>query len=342
MAKPGLREFFKRRKTLTIIIAFILVIILFFTGLFLSSGIPKVKEVTNYDSYTNNYINYYDKPLVSAHRAGAEIAPENTLMAFETCLNAPDYRVDILEFDLHVTADNVLILQHDPTLDRTSNSREYFGKKKVKVSEKTYSQLHNLNMAEYFQDKDGNYPYKGLRGKAIPDNLRVISLREVLEYTRSFEDYDLKYIIEIKNKGKLGEKAMDLLYEEITHFDIADKVIVGTFNRNVSQYIDKKYPSLTRSAGIWEVVDFYFSCIFNVDLSKKKYNFTVLQVPYMKVGINLGKKSIIDYAHYYGIAIQFWTVNKEKDMEHLISIGADAIITDCPDVAYAVVSKYTS
>lgn len=337
MAKQRIRKFIKKRKVLSIFLLSIFTIIFVFSALTLSSGIPKVKEVTNYSDYDNSYINYYDRALISAHRAGAEIAPENTLMAFETCLNAPNYRVDILEFDLHITADNVLVLLHDDTLDRTSNSREYFGKKNVKVSDKTYSQLRNLNMAENFQDNDSKYPYRGLRGDDIPENIRIISLREILEYTRSVVDYDLSYIIEIKNKGKLGEKAMDLLYDEIMFFDMADRVILGTFNKNVSDYIDDKYPSLTRSAGIMEVMDFYFSSIFNVNLHKKNYKFKVLQIPYMTIGVNMGKKSIIDYAHYYGIAVQFWTVNDAKKISHLVSIGADAIITDCPDVAYEVI-----
>ncbi len=338
MFKQRIRKFFKRRKVLSGFLVSILIIIIAFTALSLSSGIPKVQPVANYN-YQNKYINYFDRSLISAHRAGAEIAPENTLMAFEVCLNTQSYKVDILEFDLHITADNVLVLLHDGTLDRTSNSREYFNQKNVKVCDKNYAQLRNLNMAENFQDKDGSYPYRGLRGDAIPENVRIVSLREILEYTRSAVEYDLNYIIEIKNKGKLGEKAMDLLYEEIVHFDIADRVILGTFNKNVSDYIDKKYPSLIRSAGIAEVIEFYFCSIFNVDLSKKGINYKVLQIPYIPIAVNMGKKSIIDYAHYYGIAVQFWTINDAKKIDHLVSVGADAIITDCPDVAYEVIYR---
>lgn len=336
MLKQKCRKFFKRRKALGVTLLCILLVLVTFIGLSLSSGIPKVQEAFSYE-YDNDYIRYFDRTLIAAHRAGAEIAPENTMAAFQTCLGAHNYKVDILEFDLHITADNVLILLHDETLDRTSNAREYFGSRNIKASEKTYAQLKNLNMAENFKDKDGNYPYRGLRGNDIPDNIKIISLREILEYIRSVVDYDLRYIIEIKNSGTLGEKAMDLLYQEMVNYDITDKVIVGTFNKNVSDYIDDKYPSLTRSAGITEVLDFYYCSIFNVDLSKRNFKFKVLQIPYKDFGINLGKKSIVDYAHHYGIAVQFWTINKEKHIRHLVDIGADVIITDCPDVAYNVI-----
>ena len=83
------------------------------------------------------------------------------------------------------------------------------------------------------------------------------------------------YIIEIKDEGELGNKAMDLLYKELVYFDIVDKVIVGTFNKSVSDYIDMKYPMITRSAGIAEVLEFYYCSIFNVDLSKRILNISI-------------------------------------------------------------------
>ena len=53
--------------------------------------------------------------------------PENTMLAFESCMNSKDFNTDIFEFDLHITKDNKLILLHDDTLDRTTNAVEYFG-----------------------------------------------------------------------------------------------------------------------------------------------------------------------------------------------------------------------
>jgi glycerophosphoryl diester phosphodiesterase len=88
-----------------------------------------------------------------------------------------------------------------------------------------------------------------------------------------------------------------------------------------------------------EVLDFYFSCVFNVDISSKNYKFKVLQIPYKQFGINFGKKSIVDYAHHYGIALQYWTVNKERHLKHLVNIGADAVITDFPDLAYEIINR---
>ena len=55
---------------------------------------------------------------VAAHRGGAALWPENSLLAFR---NAVALGCDLLELDVHRTADGELAVIHDPTLDRTSD-----------------------------------------------------------------------------------------------------------------------------------------------------------------------------------------------------------------------------
>ena len=58
------------------------------------------------------------RSLVIAHRGGAGLWPENTLYGFE---RAVDLGVDVLETEIQSTADNILVLMHDSTVDRTTN-----------------------------------------------------------------------------------------------------------------------------------------------------------------------------------------------------------------------------
>jgi glycerophosphoryl diester phosphodiesterase len=58
------------------------------------------------------------KPYVMAHRGNRVACPENTLAAFQRAL---DEGADIIETDLHLTADGVFICIHDATVDRTTN-----------------------------------------------------------------------------------------------------------------------------------------------------------------------------------------------------------------------------
>lgn len=299
---------------------------------------PRVEEIKEYAG-DNKYITFTDKCLVSAHRAGGALAPENTLKAFENCLSAK-FEVDILEFDLHRTKDGEIILLHDDTLNRTSNAGEAFGDKKAYASEYTLAEIKSLNMGENFVAEDGSTPYKGLRGDDIPDDLRAVTLKEVLQYTESKRtDGSLKYIIEIKDDKATGERATDSLYSTLTDLSLLDRAIVGTFHGRITKYMDDTYPDFIRSSSIAEVLDFWMCYLFDIDLSKKNLGYEVMQIPYKLAFVNLGHKSIIDYAHKYGLAMQYWTINNPSDIQLLIERGADCIISDYPDVVGDVFEK---
>ena len=58
-----------------------------------------------------------------------------------------------------------------------------------------------------------------------------------------------------------------------------------------------------------------------------------------RLAANLGTAKVINYAHEHGIAVQYWTVNNEKDLAYLSQMGADCIMTDYPDRLYKIVSE---
>ena len=71
---------------------------------------PGTPVIVN-ENAQNPYINEYKNPDVSAHRSGAGIAPQNTLMAFEKVIEEKEtLGVDTFEFDVQITADGELIL----------------------------------------------------------------------------------------------------------------------------------------------------------------------------------------------------------------------------------------
>lgn len=299
-----------------------------------------------FEGVTNPYI-ADDVAMVSAHRAGSIVAPENTLNAFKLGIEEAatgGYTVDIWEFDLHITKDGELILLHDHTLDRTSNSRQVFGVKDARPEDYTLEQLRELNMGYNFE-LDGEYPFRDLAAADITaQDLRVCTLEEVLDYMSSDEATaaapaefgKFRYIIEIKNSGKLGEKAADILYDTLVEYGILEDVVFGTFNQNVTDYVDENYPDMLRSSSICEVLDFWFAYLTGADLSKRGVGYCALQIPYSKTISFLGTKGLIEYAHKYNIAVQFWTINESDDVEYLQSVGADCIMSDSPDMCYDV------
>ncbi len=308
-------------------------------------GISYTGEAEDYfGGEANPYISA-DGAMVSAHRAGSSVAPENTLHAFELGIEEATtggYKVDIWEFDLHITADEQLILLHDHTLDRTSDSEQVFGVKDARPEDYTLAELKKLNMGYNFE-LNGEYPFRDLTPEQVTDaGLDVCTLGDVLDYMESDEaraaapDGRFSYIIEIKNSGKLGERAADLLYAELASRGLLPYVVFGTFNQNVSDYVDAHYPDMLRSSSICEVLDFWLAYLTGADLSKRGVGYCALQIPYSSSISFLGTKGLIEYAHKYNIAVQYWTINEEEDMRHLQSIGADCIMSDKPDLCYSV------
>ena len=293
------------------------------------------KSLKQYDT-ANPFIT--GETAISAHRSGAGEFPEETLAAFRGCVENTDFQVDYFEFDLHMTADDILVLSHDSTLDRVSDAAAVFGAENVLVRDKTLAELKQLNMAAQFVNDAGETPYAALHGGDVPEELRILSLDEVLDYLTAAGDYH--YIIEIKDGGEVGLAAADQLYATLKMRGLLDRVIVGSFRDEVADHITANYPDMHRSASPEEVIQFYFSAL----TGKKDFacSYDVLQLPFgdaeSSYGINLGTTTVINFAHANNLAIQYWTVNSEEDMAYLSSVGADALITDYPDKAARVLS----
>ena len=298
--------------------------------------------VEAYPESDNPYITEYLDPDISAHRSGAGIAPQNTLMAFENIISQADtIGVDTLEFDVQITKDGELVLLHNLTYDDTSNAEEAFGRSNVFVSSITLEEAQVLNLGENFKGK-GDYPYRGLRGDDIPYNLRVVTCDQIIDYIEAnCGDKQYKYVIEVKSIGINGRKAVDKLYSIITERGLEDRTIWSTFAPDVSSYMVKNYPEIPRTADAIEAVQFYFYYRMGWDIQDVNPTYIALQIPYGENAfdnlINLGNREMVNYAHANNIALQYWTINNEGDVRHLTLAGADCIMTDYPQMAYETV-----
>lgn len=294
-----------------------------------------------FEGVENPYITEYLDPDIAAHRSGAGNAPQNTLMAFENIVEQGDNScVDTLEFDVQITADGELVLQHDLTYDSTSNAVEEFGKENVYVSSLTLEEAQVLNLGENFEI-DGEYPYRGLRGDEIPENLRVVTCDKVIDYVEAnCGGKEYNYLIEIKSIGEDGKRAVDKLYSIIAERDLIDRTTWSTFAPDVSGYMKSQHPEMPRTADAIEAVGFYLCFALGYDLADTNPSYVALQIPYIPAinGIlDLGTKEMLDYAHSYNIAVQYWTINNGEDVKRLTENGADCIITDYPEMAHQVI-----
>jgi len=131
--------------------------------------------------------------FVIGHRGAPRLAPENTIPSFKRAVEAG---VDFIELDVRVTRDDVLVIMHDPTVDRTTNGTG-------RVSELTLAEISELDAGSWFSDE-----YKGV---SVP------TLKSVFEEIGD----SVGYAIELKVKG-IEEKVVNLIRE----FDLVSNTIV--------------------------------------------------------------------------------------------------------------------
>ena len=325
------------KKTLIIIVIVILVLAILAGFLFWRVTRKTNAEAIATDNCTNPLITPVGVTMLSGHRAGGGIAPENTMAALINCVENGEYELDVFEFDIHLTSDGIPVLLHDGTLDRTSDAAEYFGYEGVRPENHTLAELKGLNMGAKFKADDGTAPFADLRGEDVPDELRITTLDEALTYLEESGDYH--YIIEVKNSGERGYQATDILYKTLVAHGCLERTVVGTFHNEITAYMDSTYPDLPRCAGFNEAIKFYLFSFFRLPAGENTFSFVALQIPTDDYTVNLGTSRVINYAHKLNIAVQYWTINDPEEMARLQSIGADCIMTDVPNEAVGILNQ---
>lgn len=84
---------------------------------------------------------------VVAHRGASKARPENTLAAFR---HAVSQGAPMIEFDVYQSRDGVWVCMHDQTLDRTTDAVARFGREEVRVDERTFAELRELDAGSWF------------------------------------------------------------------------------------------------------------------------------------------------------------------------------------------------
>ena len=91
-----------------------------------------------------------DQPLLIGHRGYCAMAPENTLPSFALALDAG---ADLIELDYQQSKDGVPMVIHDPTLDRTTDVRKKWKRRRIKVAQKTAAEIQTLDAGAWFDAK---------------------------------------------------------------------------------------------------------------------------------------------------------------------------------------------
>ena len=286
-----------------------------------------------------------DRPLVIAHAAGDQDYPHSTLYAYtQSALDGSD----ILELDVQLTADGVLIVQHDDTVDRTTEATG-------PVAALTLAEIQALDNAHWFvagrwgdQTLDASeYGFRGVRtGEMAPpegftaDDFRVATFKEVAE---RFPEHVLDVEIKLQ-RGPDGEEdpatgiaAAEVLAAEIAELGREDSVIVACFNDEVLDAFSRAAPSVATTPGEVALVGWFLAG----EALDPRY--TVLQVPFTYAGIEVVTPDTVARVHDEGREVWVWlsgtdVVETREFYADLLALGVDGLIAGRPAQAVAALA----
>ena len=189
-------------------------------------------------------------------------------------------------------------------------------------------QLSSDGVPFIFHDNDLNR----LLGKNISFN--SLSSNEIKKL-KLFESFDIPTLESALKKFPNALFQIDLKTDEVAvpamkiieTFEAFDRVCIASFSSKRLAYINEMYPHVCLSMGPKEILKLLLA---SYGLYKKKVPGNCLQVPIYQYGIKLVTKRFIQYVQNIGLKIHVWTINDKNQMQQLIDLGVDGIITDRP------------
>lgn len=229
-------------------------------------------------------------PRVIAHRGASAEAPENTIPAIDL---AVELGAGGVELDVRLTEDDVPVLLHDRSVDRTTDGS---------------GRVDRLPLEE-IEDLDAG---KG-RGKRFR-NTRVPTLGEVLDRFAGRVWLDL----ELKAVGGETADLVDAVGEALGDHGVEEGVLVSSFRPDLLAVAAERCPGIPLAQLVKEVPD-------DADLATLAEGVDAL-------GLNRGaaRPEVVDGARDLGVPVFAWTVNSPSTARTLYKRGVDGIVTDDP------------
>ena len=238
--------------------------------------------------------------LIYGHRGARAAAPENPLPSFAKALEAGVTRV---ELDLHLSADNQLVVIHDPTLQRTTGI-------KGKVASLNADKLTSIDARYGLQD--------------WPEPCPIPTLEQIFQTFPQFEHYQL----EVKSGSRSQARpVLEAIVELVDRYQLQDKVVITAASRHLLRYArDSSCPLPTGLVEEYGLLDPVRSAV--------RY-----QCQFLALSWKLCTPARVAQAQRHGLHVSVWTVNEPELMLKLRDMGVDSLITDVPQLAVSVLSE---
>ncbi len=231
---------------------------------------------------------------IIAHRGYSAAYPENTLLAFR---KAYEVGATGIELDARLTADNVVIVMHDSSVDRTTNGSG-------EVAALTYAEIKKLDA--------------GIRKGIAFENEPVPTLEAVLRELGG----KLKINVELVNYESKGQdKLVDSVIEMIVDLDLKDSVFLSSF----------RFQNLVRAKDLLPEIHCGLLALpgFKGWSARNILNHSI-NVDALHPNLRDVSEKLVRLEHLSRRQVRVWTVNESYDMLQMQRLGVDGIFTDDP------------
>lgn len=306
----------------------------------------------------------YDVFDLEAHRGGRDVRPENTLYSYAYAI---ELGATSIECDMQLTKDGQIVMSHNPILNSDITRDEngnYIENNKYDIRLMTVDELKKFDVGVM----DPNCgEYYDLHGKTqFTYDAKIPTLEELMQLIQSYGDKNIVLNIETKSypdPASAGyknnadpKKFVEVFNNIVKKYNMEDRVVLQSFDWQTLIEMKKLNPNISTSA-LWQEQPSWGRDSESLRRYEKKkspwlggLDIKDYQGNPVKAAHAIGadiispyyteiSKQDVDEAHSLGMKVVPWTVNNEKDMNMLLDMGVDGIISDKPWLLKQVLEK---
>jgi glycerophosphoryl diester phosphodiesterase len=289
---------------------------------------------------------------VQGHRGARGLMPENTLPAFTRAI---DLGVSTLELDVGITRDRVVVVHHDihlnPDIARNGNG-EWLVNKPPSIYSLSYAQLQTYDVGRL---KPGTAYQKRYPEQQALDDVKIPRLVDVLELVKKSGNNAITVSIETKISPLTPEATLppeafvDAVLKVLADTGMSSRVILQSFDWRTLRYAQKVAPYLPTV--YLSAQQKFLDNIVSADAKPSPWTAGFALEKHKSVPAMVQAAGGWVWSPYYGdvtpatiaeakglgLKVVVWTVNELKQIEKMLDLGVDGIISDRPDIALKVV-----
>jgi glycerophosphoryl diester phosphodiesterase len=222
----------------------------------------------------------------------------------------------VLEFDVHASRDGAIVVIHDATLERTTNGTGL-------VKDLALYELQQLDAGYHFTRDGRDFPYRG-HGIRIPAFENVLKQFPLAHCNLEIKQAEPAIVAEV-----IGI---------IRQYDAQHRVLLAAEHHEIMEVIRRLGGDISTGFSAVEVADFV-GRVQSGTLDDYRPAGRALQIPPRSNEIALVTAESVAAAHRCGLEMHVWTINQPDEMQQLLALGVDGIMSDLPGLALSVVSK---